>query len=189
MKALGETALAVAQSPQQLTRTLRVSSERLAMSAKHAKLLLGCYRAGDANDPEVYTAAIIAILSDYPEDIQQTVTDPRSGLPSRVQWLPTPKEVKDACEAERRARARAGEWERRSKLQLEERAKIDALHAQPRETWDQTTESLAARGFKFSRKQKTDPGAAEIMARYGISRAQWDLIPDLPPDIEVTAKT
>jgi len=100
MKPIGEVAATAAQSQQRLTLTSRLSSEQLAMSAKYAKLLLGCYRAGDANDPEVYTAAIIAILSDYPDEVQRTVTDPRAGLPARVQWLPTPKEVKDACDAE-----------------------------------------------------------------------------------------
>lgn len=30
----------------------------------------------------------------------RAVSDPYSGLTSRVEWLPKPKEVKDACEAE-----------------------------------------------------------------------------------------
>ena len=62
-----------------------------------AKILLGCYRTGDANDPETYVAAIAAILARYPEDVMTSVTHPATGLPSKKSWLPTVKEVVDAC--------------------------------------------------------------------------------------------
>ena len=65
-----------------------------------AKILLGCYRTGDANDPETYIAAITAALARYPEQIITSVTHPVSGLPSKTSWLPTIKEVVDACDAE-----------------------------------------------------------------------------------------
>lgn len=45
-------------------------------------------------------AAIVAVLSEYPPAIMETVCDPRSGLPSRVNWLPTVAEVKSACNTE-----------------------------------------------------------------------------------------
>lgn len=63
-----------------------------------AKILLGCYRTGDANDPETYVAAIAAILARYPEDVMTSVTHPATGLPSKKGWLPTVKEVVDACD-------------------------------------------------------------------------------------------
>jgi hypothetical protein len=63
-----------------------------------AKILLGCYRTGDANDPETYVAAITAILARYPEVVVTAVTHPVSGLPSKKGWLPTVKEVCDACD-------------------------------------------------------------------------------------------
>lgn len=67
-------------------------------AAERAKLLFGCYRTGDANDPETYVAAITAILARFPEDIITQVTHPDTGLPSNGKgWLPTVKEVKDAC--------------------------------------------------------------------------------------------
>lgn len=64
---------------------------------QRAKLLLGCYRTGEANDPETYVAAITAILSRYPEEVITSVTHPATGLPSKKGWLPTIKEVADAC--------------------------------------------------------------------------------------------
>lgn len=60
--------------------------------------MFGCYRKGDANDPEIYTAAIAATLADFPPEVQDFVTDPRTGLPSRLKWLPTVAEVREACE-------------------------------------------------------------------------------------------
>lgn len=90
-------------------KPLTISAEKLPASmarhekltsyaASRAKLLLGCYRTGEANDPETYVAAITAILARYPEDVITTVTHPATGLPSKKGWLPTVKEVTDACD-------------------------------------------------------------------------------------------
>lgn len=70
------------------------------IAARRAALLLGCYRRGDAEDPETYSAAVALILAEYPMPIVYRVTDPRSGLPGRCQWLPTVAEVRAACEAQ-----------------------------------------------------------------------------------------
>lgn len=67
-------------------------------AAARAKLLLGCYRTGDANDPETYVAAITAVLARYPETVITAVTHPVTGLPSKKGWLPTVKEVSDSCD-------------------------------------------------------------------------------------------
>lgn len=67
--------------------------------AQRAAVLFGCYRKGDANDPETYTAAIAAILSEYSTEVIQHVTDPRTGLPRKTTFLPTVQEVDAACMA------------------------------------------------------------------------------------------
>ena len=79
--------------------------------AKYAKLLLGSFRTGDATDPEVYAGAVIAVLADYPDDVIELVVDPRSGLPSRMNWLPTIAEIKSACEDIHGPRRRMAEWD------------------------------------------------------------------------------
>lgn len=84
---------------------------------------------GEANDPEIYTRAIVVAFSDYPEDVMQMVCDPRSGLPSKVNWLPTPKEVRDACEAIMGPRRRAEERKESIRRQLAEREALDAERA------------------------------------------------------------
>jgi hypothetical protein len=63
-------------------------------------MLLGCYRKGDAADPDTYAAAIAAVLSEYPPEIIRRATDPRHGIASQSKWLPTVAEVKEFCESE-----------------------------------------------------------------------------------------
>jgi hypothetical protein len=123
-----------AQSFKQLT----ISVEKLPASmgrqetltnyaAQRAKLLLGCYRTGEANDPETYVTAITAILAHYPEEIITAVTHPVSGLPSKKSWLPTVKEVVDACD-ESFEPIRQNELRmRRIKEQMAARAEQDRL--------------------------------------------------------------
>jgi hypothetical protein len=67
---------------------------------QRARLLASCYRKDEAHDPEVYAAAIAAVLADgYELAVIDYVTDPRSGLPSTQKFLPNVAEVREACEA------------------------------------------------------------------------------------------
>jgi hypothetical protein len=84
-------------SAENLPASMARHEERTSYAAMRAKILLGCYRTGDANDPETYVAAITAILARYPEEVMTQVTHPATGLPSKKGWLPTVKEVCDAC--------------------------------------------------------------------------------------------
>lgn len=69
-----------------------------AYAAERAQMMFGCYRKGDANDPETYTAAVAAILSEYSPEVVQRVTDPRTGIPRRMKFMPNPAEVAEACD-------------------------------------------------------------------------------------------
>jgi hypothetical protein len=95
-------------------------------------VLLGCFRKGDAEDPETYVAAVAAIMDGYPDDVAAFVTDPRTGIAGKVKFLPTLSEVRDACEAamepRRQAERRAVEFERRQR-QLDERERWQADQA------------------------------------------------------------
>lgn len=42
--------------------------------------------------------SIAAVLARYPEAVVIEVTDPRTGLASQADWLPTVREVSEACE-------------------------------------------------------------------------------------------
>lgn len=86
--------ISVEQLPASMARQEALTS----YAAERARLLFGCYRTGDANDPGTYVAAITAVLARYPEEIITQVTHPVSGLPANGKgWLPTVKEVVDAC--------------------------------------------------------------------------------------------
>jgi hypothetical protein len=63
-----------------------------------ARILIGCYRRGDFDDPEVFLRALIALFMHYPEEIVRRVTDPVTGVPGSLKWPPTIAEVKSACE-------------------------------------------------------------------------------------------
>ena len=126
MKPLGEAAIAVTASKQHLTDTSRALNEKRAETTKYARLLLGCYRTGDANDPEVYTAGVIAVLSSYPMEIIRLVCDPRRGIPSKVKWLPTLAEIKAECEAWHAPMRELASRNESIKQQLEEREHLEA---------------------------------------------------------------
>lgn len=83
-----------------LNLALRSESDRAAYALKKAGTMFGCFRKGDANDPEIYVAAIAAVLSEYPESVIDFVTDPRTGLPRTCKFLPQVSEVSDACNAQ-----------------------------------------------------------------------------------------
>lgn len=77
--------------------------------------MFGCYRKGDANDPDTYVAAVTSVLARYDAEIVKAVTDPYNGLPARKKengysGLPDVADVKEACEAEAVRRARLADY-------------------------------------------------------------------------------
>lgn len=98
---------------------------------KQARLLLGCYRTGDANDPEVYVAAVVAVLSKYPMHVMRMACDPNDGLPSKIKWLPTIAEVSEECRRLHDYDLRMAERERRILAQIEERKALPPPRPQP----------------------------------------------------------
>lgn len=61
-------------------------------------ILMGCYRKSDANDPEIYTSAVVSVLMRYSAEVAIAVTEPATGLPSRLKWLPSIADLVEACE-------------------------------------------------------------------------------------------
>jgi hypothetical protein len=76
-----------------------------AYALQRAAMMFGCFRKGEANDPETYTAGVAAVLAEYDRDVIEYVTDPRTGLPSSTDFHPTIKEVREACGARAKANA------------------------------------------------------------------------------------
>lgn len=124
-------------SAEKLPASMAQQARRTAYAAERARLLLGCYRTGDANDPETYVAAITAVLAQYSEDIVTQVTHPTKGLPVKKSWLPTVKEVYDACEEAAAPMIRQQQRERQIAETLAEREAIEAQRGQLRPTLEQ----------------------------------------------------
>ncbi len=75
---------------------------RAKYAALRARLLLGCYRRGEANDPDTYVAAIAAVLALFEPEIIREATDPRTGIQTTekfMAFMPNAGEVKSFCEA------------------------------------------------------------------------------------------
>jgi len=107
---------------QQLSENLEALSRRKEIALKATAILLGCYRTGEANDPEVYISTVAAVLMRYPEAVVREATG-IDGLPSKLKWLPTVSEVREECdrinERERGKEYRAAQLSEQFKLRKE----------------------------------------------------------------------
>jgi hypothetical protein len=70
------------------------------VAADRTRLLIGCYRKEDWSDPDIASRAIVSVFARYPESVVMAVTEPATGLPSRLKWPPSIAEVVEACKAE-----------------------------------------------------------------------------------------
>ena len=61
------------------------------------------------------------MLSAYPDDVIMAVTDPYTGLPSTVSWMPSVAELKKSCEDLMRPRREQLAYEEGLAQQLRER--------------------------------------------------------------------
>lgn len=169
-------------------------------AVERARLLAGCYRKDDAADPEIYAGAIAAVLAQYPADIVRSVTDPRSGLPSKIQWLPSVKEVRDACEEIDGQRRRIAQVAAQAEQQLEDRRKFEAakdhkptydeLRAKYGENWglsagEKENERVKAARLEMFARANTESFEAECQAA-GIDSANG-VSPSLAAIIHRTA--
>lgn len=141
--------------------------------------MFGCYRRGEANNPEVYTASVAAVLAEYPPDVINYVTDPRTGLPSKCDFLPTVKEIRTACEAEMAPQRAAAAREARLRVQFAEREMTEADRSN-RPSYEELQQRCAEVGLHIGGRKamgpREDPEA--IRERMGISKEQWDAIPE-----------
>ncbi len=74
--------------------------QHLDFATERARIMLGCYRKGEANDPATYSTAVSAVLAQYSQNVIYEVTNPLTGLPSKTDFMPTLKELKFTCEQE-----------------------------------------------------------------------------------------
>jgi hypothetical protein len=76
-------------------------------AANAVERLFGCYPQATPNRPREYTAAVVSLLAEYPQEIVDAVCDPRSGVATGCKFLPTIAELTEALEAEMAPHRRA----------------------------------------------------------------------------------
>jgi hypothetical protein len=147
-------------------------------AAERARLLFGCYRKGEANDPETYAAAIAAVLADYQPETIRYVTDPRTGIASKTTFMPNPGEIKKACEDYEGPMRRAMAQEAAERRQLAERKRLMPPEG-PKKTYEELVADCRARGLMIG--GKSAPVVQPLddwLEQMGISREQFDAVPD-----------
>jgi hypothetical protein len=95
---------------------------------------MGFYRVADAHNPRVYLAGVVAALSDYPVEIICQVVDPRNGIPSKIKWLPTIAEIKEACESRYAPHRYAADWDKRAAEKIAARDTLAIPDYRPKTT-------------------------------------------------------
>ncbi len=111
-----------------------------------------------------YVAAITAILARYPEEVITSVTHPATGLPSKKGWLPTVKEVTDACnevmepivQNELRLKRVKDQLETMQREAKRERPTLDELQAKYGMDWGLNPEPDRPAGKTFKAPSKDD---------------------------------
>ena len=90
--------------------------------------LLGSYPLGKATNPEIYIAAVTALLADYPASVIAAVTHPVTGLPRKCKFLPSIAELSEALDSELAREIRESKppqkCEERKEISAEERARV-----------------------------------------------------------------
>jgi hypothetical protein len=67
---------------------------------RKAQMVFGCYRRDEANNPEIFSAAIAAVFEGYSREVVERAADPRTGIASQYKFLPAVQEVREFCDRE-----------------------------------------------------------------------------------------
>jgi hypothetical protein len=163
---------------------------------ERARMLFGCYRRGDANDPETYVAAISAVLSLYEADLIREVTDPRTGIQTtekHMTFMPQSGELKVYCDG---IAARKQRMQHLGSLAKPERARL--MPPEPR-SGDRATVHVPTSHERYAKLVEWSKSADMRLWRFGKSSDGrdgiwipwdvWDNAPAPAPRIGEFAKS
>lgn len=164
------------------------SNKAMKLAIYHAKLILGSYRADDANDPEIYVTAIAHLLSRYPSDIGAALTDPKDGIAGKCKWLPAVSEVREEADriieaqkgAEKRQQDLREQWRLRDQVEREEKAETPEHR---RKVAERIKNELRGHGFQFEGDEKIHPVETpeSVMKKLNLTPEQWTALPNARP--------
>lgn len=145
------------------------TNQRQAIYAmERAKMLFGCYRRGDANDPDIYVGAIGAVLSSYEIDLIREVTDPRTGIQTSekfMTFMPNPGELKVYCDS---VAARRDRLQRLGSLPLPDPSQRRLARPEPR-PGDLATVFVPAENVRYPKFVEWAKTANPRLWKYGVS--------------------
>ncbi len=114
-----------------LSRSLRAATLELSTQQEVGQALdqlLGSYPQGKATNPEIYVAAVTAVLAEYPASVIAAVTHPVTGFARRQKFLPTIAELTEVLDGELAREIRESQppqkTEDRPEITPEERARV-----------------------------------------------------------------
>lgn len=140
-----------ATSPSGQDRQWSPYENKAAYCLARAKVIFACYRKDETHDPETYAAAVGAILSEYPKNIIDLSSDPRSGIASKQKFLPTIAEIREFCDHEQKR----ADWFETVDSRREEQLRLrDEWKNQP------VSESFKEKGRAWL--ERTDPKARQM---------------------------
>jgi hypothetical protein len=178
-----------------MTENPKIEKCSPSLALARTMLMLGCYRKGDASDPQIYAGAVAAVLADYPPAVVLAVTDPAHGLPTQGDWMPTIAEVKRACEALMGPFYREQERERRRRETADVLGRaIDGQKRLAAASADEAARQRAIDRWENEIRPQLQPkpkqpvfNGRDLMAMGGLTEAEWDALPS-PEDYAQAAR-
>lgn len=157
---------------------------------KAARRLFGQYRRPEAADPDQFTHDVATIFSGYPVETVEYVLNGNTGLAANP--IPDPKtgqvwkglpdlaDVKKACENHYGPVRRRMQREQQAREQLEERERLAIADHRSKKTYEELQADCHARGLMIgtAKPQPATFDATAFCAEHGISKDQWDAIPN-----------
>jgi hypothetical protein len=87
------------------------NGEKLELANLTAKKIISCFP-DYGKAPKEYLLNLVAVLADYPEDVQEALADRKTGIPSKVQFLPTIAVIVEMADTLMAAKAKAARFDR-----------------------------------------------------------------------------
>ena len=95
-----QNSVALTNKPPAVLRAERLNLASPAQVGEALKILFGSFPLGKPNDPQIYTAAVTQLLSNYPNSVVRKAVDPIRGIASRTKFLPTIAELSELLDCE-----------------------------------------------------------------------------------------
>lgn len=146
--------------------------------------LLTAYPNGGAQAGKSYIGTIASVLLQYPRSIALRCAHPVNGVPRKSEFMPTVATVVAWCEAEAQAMWNVVANERREEAQLRDRQEQEALSDYNPDVLDRVRKAMRKAGMPIMGDKRNEAAysVAAAKEKLGLSDAQWNAIPDAPPD-------